>query len=75
MYSSLPLAADAPCKSVPQMSHAAPHQLGLLALENFVVASNKYHEALTQAELPASPPHAPREAPAAVPGSGELGWS
>lgn len=27
MYSSLPLAADALCKSAPQMSHAALHQL------------------------------------------------
>lgn len=70
MDSSLPLAADAPCKSAPQMSRAALHQLRLLALEDFVVASTKYQESLTQAELAASPPHVPRDAPAACPGVG-----
>lgn len=64
MYSSLTLAADALCKSVPQMNHPALHQLGLLALEDFVVASAKYCETLTQAELPAHA-HTPREGPAA----------
>lgn len=50
MYSSLPLAADAPCKSAPQMSRVVLRQLGLLALEDFAVASNKYTKTSAQAE-------------------------
>lgn len=51
------------------MSHAALHQLGLLALEDFVVASNKHREALTHVELLVSPPHGSRGGPGADAGA------